>query len=425
MRIPTIVLLAAAAFAAAAAPASATVTTSLAAGTLTVTSDGASDSITVTCVASALVVTGAAPTGAPCSGGLTVLGNGGDDAADVSALEGLPITPVSIDGGPGDDALTGVVMTSNGREVALAGGPGNDTLTSNVADTIRGGTGNDRIIGPAQDGGTLSGEDGTDTFALALPGVMPTSFTFTPTATGLTISQPPSSALVPFASIEVVDLVLDDGAQTVDGSAFPGTLRVDARGGADTITGTSGADVLNGGAGNDFVDGRGGADILQGGPGLDLLHARDGVADTADCGEEDDTVQADAADVLVACERIDLPVVAAPPDTVAPALRFRKATLTGRRIKLPVSCPAGETRCAGVLTLAGTGRRKGDRVRVGLGAVTFQLAGGKSRTLTRRIAKAKARKLRRLRTVKLRISLEVVDAAGNRATGVKRVGLRR
>ena len=152
------------------------------------------------------------------------------------------------------------------------------------------------------------------------------------------------------ASIEVVDLVLPDGGQTVDGSAFAGTLRVDAGGGADTITGTSGADVLNGGPGNDFIDGRGGADVYQGGGGLDLLHARDGVADTGDCGGDDDTVDADAIDALVGCERIDLPAWRRRPTWSSPC-SASPATLN-RRLKLPVSCPASETRCAGIVTLA-------------------------------------------------------------------------
>ena len=103
--------------------------------------------------------------------------------------------------------------------------PANDTLTTNASDVARGGPGDDRIVGPVQDGGTLNGDDGTDTFALALPGVMPASFTFTLTSAGLSISQPPAagSQLLALPSFEVVDLVLDDGAQTVDGSAFPGS----------------------------------------------------------------------------------------------------------------------------------------------------------------------------------------------------------
>ncbi len=437
MRIPTVVLLAAAALAVQAAPASATITsvyTPAPTRTLTVTSDGAGDTIALSCPGSAMLVNGANPdTGfLPCTGGssagtLVLIGNGGADTLDMTGIGNAAVGSISLDGGADDDELRGVYVAGPTTVVSLVGGAGNDTLTSNSSDVVRGGIGDDRLIGVADAGGKLEGEAGTDTFAFDFSAAQPVSYGFALTSTGMTLSAPgvPGTQTVSYTGIEVADLVLPDGGQTVDASAFPGGLRVDAGGGADTITGTDGADLLNGGAGNDFIDGRGGADTFQAGPGLDLLHARDGVADTGDCGGDADTLEADAIDALTACERIDLPIVAPPADTTKPALGLRKATLTGRRIKLPVSCPAGETRCAGVLTLAGTGRRKGDRVRVGLGAVTFRLAGGDSRTLTRRIAKAKARKLRRLGKVRLRISLEVVDAAGNRATGVKRVGLRR
>ena len=64
-------------------------------------------------------------------------------------------------------------------------------------------------------------------------------------------------------------------------------------------------------------------------------------------------------------------------------------------------------------------------MRVRLGAVTFRLAGGKSAHADAAPSRGKVRSLRGLRRLKLRVSLDVVDAAGNRATGVKRVKLRR
>jgi Ca2+-binding RTX toxin-like protein len=398
---------------------------------LTVESDAAADTMTVACVGGTLRINGGDPDDGPLAcavpGSVLVYGYGGNDTIDVKGLETQAYSAVTADGGDGDDALTGVYLASNGQVVSLIGGPGADTLTSNTSDTMRGGPGDDRLVGAVQEGGALDGEDGTDTFAFSLAGATPVSFIFTLNATGMTIGAPGVSQTqtLPFTSIEAADLVLGDGAETVDGKAFPGSLRVDGRGGADTLVGTAAADTLIGGEGNDFLDGVGGADSLLAGGGLDLVHARDGVADSGDCGTEEDTLVADAVDAFVGCERVDLPVVAVPPDTVAPALGVSRATLRNRRLRMRVACPAAEVRCAGILTLTGTGRRAGGTVRVRLGAVTFRLAGGTSKTLTRRIPRKRVRALNRLRGVRLRVRLDVVDAAGNRKLGTTRIRLRR
>ncbi len=354
MRTPIVVLLAVAALAVTAPVASAAVSSTYdpSSDTLTVTSDENGDTIVVTCPAANLLINGAAPpSGAlPCSGSvgtLVLIGNGGADTLDVSGISALPIGTVTLDGGEGDDDIRGVPLTSNGYVVTLLGGGGDDLLTANSSDVARGGSGDDRIDGFVQDGGTLAGDQGTDTFGFALPLSPPASFAFTPRDAGLTISVlgGTDSQILPWGSIEIVDLLLNDGAQTVDGSAFSGSLRVRAEGGADTITGTAAADVLNGGAGNDFLDGQGGADTFQAGAGLDLVHARDGVADTGDCGSEEDTLVADATDALTGCERIELPPVAAPkPDVTKPALglsaRGWPSASCGCRSRVPRARPA-------------------------------------------------------------------------------------
>ncbi len=436
MRTPTVVILATAALAAVAPPASAAITSAYTPAPdriLTVTSNGDGDTITLSCPSSNMLVNGANPdTGAlPCTGGssagtLIVYGNEGADTLDVTGVQpNAAVGTVTLDGGGGDDSLTGVYVAGASAVVSLLGGAGNDRLTANSSDIVRGGPGDDRLIGAAE--GKLEGEDGIDTFAFDYSAAQPVSFGFTFNATTMTVSAPgvPQSQTLAYTGMEVVDLVLPDGGQTVDASQFEGSLRVDAGGGADTITGTTGADALNGGPGNDFIDGGAGADVYQGGGGLDLLHARDGVADTGDCGADEDTLVADAIDALTGCERVDLPVVVAPPDTTKPVLGVRRATLRNRRLRLPVSCPATETRCAGIVTLAAVGRRKGASVRVRLGAITLQLAGGQTKTLSRRVSRGKVRALGRLRGMRLRVSVDVLDAAGNRTKAVRRVRLRR
>ena len=400
---------------------------------LTITSDGAGDAIVVTCPAGSLLVNDAAPpSGAlPCSGvgsagRLRLIGNGGADTLDVSAVDELALGEVTLEGGEGDDALSGAALLSNGYIVTLLGGAGADAITVNTSDVVDGGAGNDRIVGPVQGpDGTLTGGIGTDTFAYALPPDSPVSFTLTPLDVGLRLSAPgvPNTQTLPWSSIEVADLTLADAAETVDASAFAGAVRVAARGGADTLIGTAAADTLDGGAGNDFIDGGGGADVYRGGAGLDLIHARDGVADSGDCGSEEDTLEADAVDALTGCERIELPPP--PPDTTGPELGVQRATLRGRKLRLPVVCPATETRCAGVATVKAVGRRGKRRVRVALGSFTLQVAGGETEVLAKRLSRKRLRAVRKLKKVRLRVALDVVDASGNRTTSVERVRLRR
>jgi peptidoglycan/xylan/chitin deacetylase (PgdA/CDA1 family) len=66
-----------------------------------------------------------------------------------------------------------------------------------------------------------------------------------------------------------------------------GTIRSDVLlglAGNDTLSGKAGADELSGGPGADRLTGGPGADTLLGGPGSDQLRARDGSADTVNCG---------------------------------------------------------------------------------------------------------------------------------------------
>src|SRR5688500_2065510 len=94
MRTHAVDILAAAALAGIVPAASATVRSTFARGTLTVTSDADDDTIVVSCPARALLVNGAAPPSGPppCGGGgsagtLRRAGNGGVDTLDVSGVE--------------------------------------------------------------------------------------------------------------------------------------------------------------------------------------------------------------------------------------------------------------------------------------------------------------------------------------------------
>ena len=350
MRIPSVVLLAAAALAASASPASAAISSEYQAGPriLTVTSDDAGDTIDVTCQGGLRVNGQDPPSGPlPCIGGgspitLNLIGNGGADTLDVDAAEeDLGLSTITVDAGDGDDVLRGENLGFNSESVTLLGGPGADTLTVNLSDVADGGPGDDRFDGDLQFGpdGTLTGGDGTDTVAVDFAAVDPVAFTFTFADTGMTISAPGVAATqkLQWTLIETGDIKLGEGGQTVDGSGFAGTVHAATGGGSDTLIGTGGADVLDGGAGNDFIEGGGGADVYRGGNGYDLLHARDGIADTGDCGSDEDTLVADAGDAIADCERVDLPPL--PPPAPTPR-RPRSASSAARCATAGSACPS-------------------------------------------------------------------------------------
>jgi hypothetical protein len=419
--------------------ASAAVTASFASSKLTLTSDEAGDQIIVACVADKVLVNGAnppAPVGElPCSGGakslgsILVEGNGGDDRIDISGLEAdTGLGSSSVDGGAGNDEITGM----NNPDVditTLIGGPDNDTLIGNGAEQMFGGGGDDRLVGLVPADGKLDGEAGSDTAVVDLSTAPPPAtagFTFIPTTNGLVFSTDTVSQAVPWASIEILDLDLNDAPQTVDARKFSGRLLLRTRDGADTIYGTELGDQLDAGAGNDFIDGLGGADVLLGGPGFDRIQARDGTADSGDCGSDEDVLVADAIDTLIGCERIELPaappVAAPPPDTKKPSLVLRKATLA-RKLRLAIACPKDELRCTGVLTLTGIGKVGKAKKQLKLGTLSFSLVGGRSRTLALELSDRKRERLDSLDNLRLRVRLDVSDAAGNRGRRVSTLAL--
>jgi peptidoglycan/xylan/chitin deacetylase (PgdA/CDA1 family) len=85
--------------------------------------------------------------------------------------------------------------------------------------------------------------------------------------------------------------------------------------GSDALVGTAGPDSLFGLRGNDTLTGRRGADRLLGGPGVDRIRARDGVADTVNCGPgSGDVAIVDGDDrVSPSCEKVNAPLIDQPP----------------------------------------------------------------------------------------------------------------
>jgi Ca2+-binding RTX toxin-like protein len=340
---------------------------------LVASSDGAGDAIAVTCSAGTALVAGAAVPIDPldpkagvlsCAlpGSIEIDAGPGADLLDVRGVDPAAWTGLSqltVEGGDGADTLLGAPIDGALVLGTLSGGDDADRLVPAGETTVAGGPGDDRIEGFGAPGALLDGGSGSDQVAIDLSAGPAADATLLPTAGGLSYSPTIGpDTTVAWASIERFDAILDGGAQHVDAFAFPGSVSLDGRGGADTLIGGPLADELRGGDGDDLVEGGEGADLLTGGEGADdlrggdgddaadggdgpdtlgggdgadtleggagaddyaggdgpdLLRARDDVADGGDCGPGHDTLIADAIDVVVGCEVVDLPPVPEPP----------------------------------------------------------------------------------------------------------------
>ncbi|MFM9962945.1 MAG: Calx-beta domain-containing protein [Planctomycetaceae bacterium] len=164
---------------------------------------------------------------------------GGDDANTidlnkVSRVEFTSLVSIEIDGGNGNDRITGSPDFAD----SIIGGHGHDTITAlGGNDTIQGGDGNDSINGGLGNDSIHSG-DGQD-----------------------------------FVAGDSGNDTIDsgDGDDTVSGG--DGNDSVFGDNGEDLISGNAGDDTLNGDGGTDTLSGGSGADSLFGGSGNDLINA--------------------------------------------------------------------------------------------------------------------------------------------------------
>src|SRR5262245_53616385 len=159
-RIPTLAALGAAlaaGIAATATPADAAVSSaSIAGGVATLHLDGADDNVTVS-VSGGLLVHG------QTTGGLAS-GSDWDSATDGDQTVPADGTfAVVVNGGDGNDSLAVLAKNNEIVTAALNGGPGDDALTgSDSGDSLEGLDGNDRLVG-AKGGDDMNGGDGNDT----------------------------------------------------------------------------------------------------------------------------------------------------------------------------------------------------------------------------------------------------------------------
>lgn len=174
--------------------------------------------------------------------------------------------------------------------LAVFGTDGNDTMTGTpAAESFYARGGNDKVSAAGGDdeldGGAgadvLNGGDGTDVVSYA--GAAPV--------------------------IVSLDGTADDGAAGEGDNVATDVEDVISGDGADKLTGSDAANMLDGGAGDDRIDGGAGSDSLFGGAGDDTISARDGQADSIDCGDGTDTAIVDRVDVAAGCEKTERPPV--------------------------------------------------------------------------------------------------------------------
>jgi hypothetical protein len=225
-------------------------------------------------------------------------GNDGRDTANYAgAARGVTVRKDGAD----NDGRTGLDADHIEADVeVLQGSEFADTLSSfdaptrfaglGGADTLSGGSANDVFEAGAQADGAdvIRGNGGFDTVDYR---ARTRSVTITVDAAGADDGEAGEGDEVRTTE----QALTGSGADTLAGSpiATRGGSCVSGAG-IDRITGTDEADGITPGTGRDIVDARGGADVVR---------ARDGEADSVACGLGPDTLEADAADVLVTgCE---------------------------------------------------------------------------------------------------------------------------
>lgn len=221
------------------------------------------------------------------SGNDSIVGGSGNDI--ITGLDGNDVVNAgagldTVDGGNGNDTITG----DDGND-SLRGSAGNDSiqglsgddvlLGGDGNDNLQGGDGNDDLNGDNDNDDFLSGGAGNDTVrgGAGTDRIVETadaSFVLTSTAlTGIGTDS--------VIAIEAAFLAGGASANTINTTAFNGSVTVYGAAGNDTITTGSLADLVIGDDGNDSVEGGGGNDILLGAAGSDTLKG----------GEGNDTIQ--------------------------------------------------------------------------------------------------------------------------------------
>ena len=319
-------------------------------------------------------------------------GGGGDDRITGSAgLAGL--VRLRMNGGAGDDFLIG----SDGDDVMDAG-PGDDTMVCGAGhDVMAGNDGEDRMVWNHGDGSdVMDGDAGRDVAEVNGAPVADDDFAVRPNGVRVRFER---RNLAPFE----LDIATTE------------RLRVDGGGGDDRVRtardlGGLIAGAFYGGEGADRLGGTEGADLLSGGPGRDVLHARDRAADRVDCGDGLDVAGVDRHDQVRRCELVL---------GGRPRVRLtRKVAETRAGVAFVRARCVATARCRGSLQL-----RRG---RVALGGERFSIARGTGKTVRVRLNRRGRRLVSAASPKGAKVAVRIVarDATGNGWRSAARLRLR-
>jgi Ca2+-binding RTX toxin-like protein len=357
----------------------------------------------------------------------------------------------SVQGGPGNDELSGLT----GDDV-LDGGDGNDKLSGAAgADVLRGGAGDDSFTSDPMENRSpdvIDGGPGRDSITDWMRGDPATEQLVTVTLDGVADDGFPGEG-DNVTNMEVVEsygslrYVGTDGDDIASASEVGNRAELTGKGGNDQLKGTDSDDVIDGGAGADAITAGYGNDTITGGPGQDkivadrdgrcnemhcdlspgsasdTIDAVDGEVDNISCGPGQDTVKADAADVVAAdCEA----VTRAGATSQAPGTTPGKGTTpgttggtAGTTGKLAVAGrPTLRALLKSGLTITVKGRKAGAKVAVSVkrgGTIVAKGSGkagaGGTAKIKVKVTKAGRKALKRAKTAKL-----TVVAGGDRLT---------
>jgi Ca2+-binding RTX toxin-like protein len=321
----------------------------------------------------------------PASLPVTVLGGDGKDQ-----LQTYGADHATLDGGAGADILKGWQSDDT-----LLGGAGDDEINASGGnDHVEGGDGNDTLSPDTYYGPGNDYVDGGAGFDTVNDWSIPDADYHPPVAVSMDGVANDGRASAGEAdnvlNVEKIELSV---SATLSGSEGDDEFRVWANvnegnstllgnGGNDKLTAGDYQDTLDGGPGNDVINGGFGNDVLTGGPGQDtiladatsascgwysytckipfgndVVYARDGEADTIDCGVGEDRAIVDAIDIVANCESVDKAGATSGPGAPAgnpqaggksgPKVAYK---LKGTKLNLTVPC-AGACKVKATLTV--------------------------------------------------------------------------
>ncbi len=364
---------------------------------------------------------------------VTFLGGDGDDDLQGNAA------PQTIDGGAGNDVIFGYQ-----GDDTLRGGDGADKVEGGAgSDSVEGGAGDDLVSGDGSEGQFTDLIDGG-------PGVdrIETDFSdrrydyqqpalIVSLGGGADDGRPGENDEVRGVEKIIVNIagtyVGTDADETLEMHQILGSVRLEGRGGADTLIGADGADAIDGGAGPDTIDAGFGDDVITPGPGRDsvsadrrggdcgplwckypygndTIEAADGEVDSIDCGAGTDKVVADAADVVAPnCETVERKGGVQPSaEDVTPNGASGSGNGVTVALKKRVS-PSTAARKGVAITLTGLSAKQRISLTAKSGKKTVAKGSGKANsagraTVVLRFTKAGKQALRGKRKVALKIS---------------------